>query len=1069
MVVTGDTTALTKKRRTTKGVEGMSSKIERQEEQTKLAEAEIKALHRKAKEAVTNNSPFALPNSFWKDESNDSKKWSTARVVQFVESFTFAEKPKTIENVKTATKRDRDGNIIGPAVQFELDVNQEHTDPNKNWLEVNVWAQLRLMYLENEKLNVNRERALQMYHEANEESIKQSKKPRSLVRASFELVPGSGIYDSTKRKWNHTYRCIFGGEVKIFGGTSQDKPGDGGGRYNSFLRSKHPVIYDILTADKDKDKPIDESGNIVQFYDFQQIFGVHIRYVVFLAMDNRPQRLGDTPGFKQWMNMIDAQYRPPSCGRVQNALTEATVNVIDNALKKKFKALRLECGNQPFLGLQFDGWSAPNATSMFVAITVTYLDQDMVPAALDIDDVNNIVANNDAGEATVEALASSASAKKFRIRLKRFEALLGFAEFVETSHTGAHIATFVLDILNKYELKKDDIVVATPDGGSNVLLAVRLMGMPLRYCVSHKIQRAVLEGLGPKKNEQFKLIMKKVEGLATKQNHSYKFQDAMKKAQEDAGVPKQNILCLLTASPTRWCGEQNKIRRCNILQQTLQTVLSEDGTLQESYDEEQQLIEEYNQQIDALSLISDESVDDLVLEDGDIENVNMTDAGDVEKKNSDIMASRIERMREQSSDEAAAFALVSTPSSLLPTKLEFKTLQQMEGLLDIFENLTRLTEGNKIASGETSSGFFEAHRVWIAVRSVIQVLKQGKIPVYRPCNPTARHAERRAARTVLPVSSCVDAVKTAHAGILHGFEKRFEEPDDNILMNLLFDKSLNMKALTTGNFPIFTEIQVAYAKDLFQEKLESTRDGLVALERTEFDLKLRELRARAETVPRNISSATNARSQMSPHRARNTIASDDEEEPEHDQSTMAYFDALQGPGFLLQNFEVEDDDDDMDARNQDSCYDESISATFKSNINLENEHRYWASINPSTIKSNFKNKDGTFDNYAAMLAQRDKIPVYYALFKSVASSLASQANTERINSKAKLTLSDHRRRLLSKTFENSLKLGHNFDLFDLDIEDIRSEYNDLRKNDSEGANLGANVALAEAEDDDDDL
>jgi len=165
--------------------------------------------------------------------------------------------------------------------------------------------------------------------------------------------------------------------------------------------------------------------------------------------------------------------------------------------------------------MQFDGWYAPNCKAMHLCVAVTFLDVGFEQAKLSADDVWSMDLKKDDAQ---EKLAVFDSLERAKLYME--EAALSFEAFPKTRHLANDIAAHLRLVLVRYDLKVNDVRLATHDGGSNMLAAVKLLMLPCRYCYPHKLQRAILQGIGDK-NVELAELEKKIDTVSHKTNTSY--------------------------------------------------------------------------------------------------------------------------------------------------------------------------------------------------------------------------------------------------------------------------------------------------------------------------------------------------------------------------------------------------------------------------------------------------------------------------------------------------------------------------------------------------------------------
>lgn len=304
--------------------------------------------------------------------------------------------------------------------------------------------------------------------------------------------------------------------------------------------------------------------------------------------------------------------------------------------------------------------------------------------------------------------------------------------------------------------------------------------------------------------------------------------------------------------------------------------------------------------------------------------------------------------------------------------------------------------------------------------------------------------------------------KIARTGISTGMKKRFKDADQNQLINLMLDKSINLQKLVENE--IMTQREIQRAQRACDGALRRMLAGLKALEKDEWDSRQREKSYKAQTQGCPVTTTRNAGIMRSPRKRRDDVDDDDDVRQGDDgqkRSDVVKKAHLACLGDLNVD-EYEFDDDDDEPQEPAAVVEES----FKSMYDLEKEIRDYAAIDPRSLKK--YRIDGKYDNYSFWADFHTTLPVHFAIFRTEAPALVVQANTERVNSKASRILTPHRRNMSSENFANLMFCGSNFRLFELDPDEIRVYYNQLKERGDDSKIAARDDDIIEEEEEDDD-
>ena len=137
-------------------------------------------------------------------------------------------------------------------------------------------------------------------------------------------------------------------------------------------------------------------------------------------------------------------------------------------------------------------------------------------------------------------------------------------------HTGQNIADAMVDILDSWDLNRDNLVATTTDSGSNVVSAFRLMNALRISCFGHNLDLAIRKGLD---NARVQRVIARCHSLVELFHRSYKKTRDLRQKQEELDLPQHKIMGDVV---TRWGSTYDMIARILEQQQAISSVLAED-------------------------------------------------------------------------------------------------------------------------------------------------------------------------------------------------------------------------------------------------------------------------------------------------------------------------------------------------------------------------------------------------------------------------------------------------------------------------------------------------------------
>ena len=137
-------------------------------------------------------------------------------------------------------------------------------------------------------------------------------------------------------------------------------------------------------------------------------------------------------------------------------------------------------------------------------------------------------------------------------------------------HTGQNIADAILDILDNWDLSRDNLVASTTDSGSNIVSAFRIMNALRISCFGHNLDLAIKKGLD---NTRVQRAVARCHSLVELFHRSYKKTRDLRLKQEELGLPQHKIIGDVV---TRWGSTYDMIERIVEQHQAISSVLAED-------------------------------------------------------------------------------------------------------------------------------------------------------------------------------------------------------------------------------------------------------------------------------------------------------------------------------------------------------------------------------------------------------------------------------------------------------------------------------------------------------------
>lgn len=186
----------------------------------------------------------------------------------------------------------------------------------------------------------------------------------------------------------------------------------------------------------------------------------HLLY--FICNDHRPFYIINGKGFRQLIKMLAPHIKLPSVDTLKQRLDD----LYDVTLEK----YKCKLKNADYYALTFDIWSEMRSTRSFLGVTIHYLENGKINSKI----------------LTTEPL--------------------------NTRHTAENISEHLEQIIDRFDLSKQNIVAAVTDRGANVVAAVNMFLDPSKHipCFAHTINRIVEKVL---EDDQLSALVKKVRDI----------------------------------------------------------------------------------------------------------------------------------------------------------------------------------------------------------------------------------------------------------------------------------------------------------------------------------------------------------------------------------------------------------------------------------------------------------------------------------------------------------------------------------------------------------------------------
>ena len=247
-----------------------------------------------------------------------------------------------------------------------------------------------------------------------------------------------------------------------------------------------------------------------------------------VAVEKLPPHKARQEMFRKFTSGLDPRYLPPHLTTTRRIIHCIYLLMVAKLIKL-IKKQKQEVGS-PCLGIQLDLWKSTSSRDHYCAINLSF-----VP--------------------------------KINGALQLAQFLMSFKKFPRKRHNAENLSEFVDDELIALGIESEDIEMATPDGASNGVKALKLSSIPGRVCADHNLQRCAKYGLGttgkPCKNPYMRDHIKSNKKMVKKTRQCDRVENALDQVQVCYATLKVSLLiryvcCRLTMAAMRQgCSRQS--------------------------------------------------------------------------------------------------------------------------------------------------------------------------------------------------------------------------------------------------------------------------------------------------------------------------------------------------------------------------------------------------------------------------------------------------------------------------------------------------------------------------------
>ena len=241
-----------------------------------------------------------------------------------------------------------------------------------------------------------------------------------------------------------------------------------------------------------------------------------------IAKDAVPLSTVDKPGFQYMVSKLNPRYQLPSRRHFSDyEIPHMYSHIRDNVVVPKLKEAK-------FFSATTDLWTSA-ANDSYMTITIHFICSDWELTSFCLETVP-----------------------------------------LYTDHTGQNIADAISDILDNWDLSRDNLVATTTDSGSNIVSAFRIMNALRISCFGHNLDLAIKKGLD---NARVQRAVARCHSLVELFHRSYKKTRDLRQKQEELGLPQHKIMGDVV---TRWGSTYDMIERVVEQQRAISSILAED-------------------------------------------------------------------------------------------------------------------------------------------------------------------------------------------------------------------------------------------------------------------------------------------------------------------------------------------------------------------------------------------------------------------------------------------------------------------------------------------------------------
>ena len=292
-------------------------------------------------------------------------------------------------------------------------------------------------------------------------------------------------------------------------------------------------------------------------FSFLDAFPHHVNFVWMVA--NRvPQNLKNKDAFRDYIRGFQPRATFPHHETIHR-IAECIDELQDEDQQLAFKNLQEAYRSQPCLGIQLDLWTDTSTHTSYGSISASHIQK--VP----------------------RQSTSNAGVNTFLEAFRLVDEVIAFEAFPKTEHTAQNLKDWILDVLERQNIKTCCISGITPDGASDGQAALDLAGLShlVDTCLLHQLQRGLLYSVGlagsefTRENNACRALLMKHRRQVQLHNQCRAVSEGIRKAQAAIAIPAHKVLAPEQTHAIRWGAIARQVTRNLLLKPLYDPVMLE--------------------------------------------------------------------------------------------------------------------------------------------------------------------------------------------------------------------------------------------------------------------------------------------------------------------------------------------------------------------------------------------------------------------------------------------------------------------------------------------------------------